>query len=637
MSGICGLFNPNNEPVAEAEVRVMTSMLEQRGPDGTRWNCNGPIGLGHTLLGTTPELLFESQPYRHADTRCIITADVRLDNRIELLDVLGQIKRQGSIGDAELILLAYLKWSDACVDHLLGDFAFAIYDPRYKKMFCARDHSGMRPFYYHSVPGQRFIFASDARAILVLPQVPYQINQGRIADFLIPQLEWIDYTSTFFEGICRLPPAHTLTVTSTSVGVVEYWKPLPQPDSSPQSDENYTEGFLEAFTGAVKARLRAPGNIVGSMLSGGMDSGSVVAVARELLSERQGGPLMTYSAARRSDADCDESRSIYAAINVPSISPNLIHPDALGGIHESLLSGLEEPYDGQFLILKSIYLAARDAGQSVVLDGGAGDVVLAAGSYFVRLIKQRKLRLAMAEIVAKKNFWDGTSFFGDVFRYSRAALVPEAVKVRLRPIRYRRNVTEYLQDSLISDDFSESVDIRGRFERLRQMFPDGWIPDYAVERCNVIRPNVTGGRERYGRLAASAATEASDPFLDKRVIEFCARLPGSARLRQGWPKMILREAMSGMIPDEVRWFRGKPHLGCLFNEVVTRHSLERGEISLSGLREDLENYVDPSSLTKAWRHFINGDEADSIHTANILSIWLRENANRPIVPEQLIG
>ncbi len=181
---------------------------------------------------------------------------------------------------------AYLKWSDGCVDRLLGDFAFAIWDPRRRMLFCARDHSGMRPLYYHHVHGQHFLFASDARAILVLPKVPYQVNQGRIADFLVPQLEWIDYTSTFFEGVCRLPPGHTATVTPAGVDVVEYWKPEPQRGLTPLSDEDYAEGFLDVFTCAVKARLRAPENIVGSMLSVGMDSGSVVAVAREILRAR---------------------------------------------------------------------------------------------------------------------------------------------------------------------------------------------------------------------------------------------------------------------------------------------------------------------------------------------------------------
>ena len=97
-------------------------------------------------------------------------------------------------------------------------------------LFCARDHFGMRPLYYHHQQGRHFLFASDARAILVLPQVPYRINEGRVADFLVPELEWIDYTSTFFEGVYRLPPGHKAIVTPSGLDVAEYWHPQPGPE-----------------------------------------------------------------------------------------------------------------------------------------------------------------------------------------------------------------------------------------------------------------------------------------------------------------------------------------------------------------------------------------------------------------------
>jgi len=615
----------------------MTSMLERRGPDRTGRYCDGPIGLGHTLLGTTPELLYEKQPFRHTETGCVITADVRLDNRSDLLSALDLAERNDSLGDAELILLAYLRWGDTSVNRLLGDFAFAIYDPREKSLFCARDHSGMRPFYYFSKLGKSFLFASDARAILVLPQVPYQVDQGRIADYLVPELEWIDYISTFFVGVNRLPPGHRARITETGVELAEYWHPGPQPVCSPMSDDDFAEGFLEVFTRAVESRLRAPDNMVGSMLSGGMDSGSIVAVAREILNKRGDEPLRTYSCARGQDVDCAETRAIHSAISVPSINPTLIHPDDLQNAHESLLSGQEEPFDGEFLILKRVYLAANQQGQRVVLDGGGGDVVLGAGSHIVRLIRQGEIRHAIAEIAAEKTFWDGTSLFRDLFHYLRAAVTPEFIKEKLRPFRHRRNTREFLNASLISSDFADSIDIKSRFEQLQQMFPRRWIPDYAAERCDVIRPNVTGGRERYGRLAASAGVEASDPFLDKRVIEYCANLPGHMRLRNGWPKIVLRDLMAGRIPDDVRWSRGKPHLGWFFNDIAARQARSSGQLSLSKLHRNLKDYVDPAALDKAWQRFEVGGETAAIHSANTLSIWLSESSKRPVVPDRRIG
>jgi asparagine synthase (glutamine-hydrolysing) len=119
--------------------------------------------------------------------------------------------------------------------------------------------------------------------------------------------------------------------------------------------------------------------------------------------------------------------------------------------------------------------------------------------------------------------------------------------------------------------------------------------DYAAERCRMIRPSVTAGRERYARAAAAYATEARDPFLDKRVVDFCLRLPGRLLLRDGWRKSILRQVMAEKLPDQVLWQRGKPHLGWRFNRAVTKSALDRGEIDLEQLRKDLAEYVDPNS------------------------------------------
>ena len=158
-------------------------------------------------------------------------------------------------GDAGLALAAYLEWGEGCVEHFLGDFAFAVWDPRHRRLFCARDHMGMRQLIYHHSPGRFFAFATEPRAILVLPQVPYRINEARIADYLVEELEGIDKTSTFFEEVYRLPPAHTLTVTPEGMRQRRYWALEAGPELRLASDDEYAEAFLEVFTEAVRCRL----------------------------------------------------------------------------------------------------------------------------------------------------------------------------------------------------------------------------------------------------------------------------------------------------------------------------------------------------------------------------------------------
>ncbi len=634
MSGICGLFNLDQAPVAESDVRAMCSMLEQRGPDGTnRWH-DGSIGLAHTLLATTLELQFEKQPFTHAETACVITADLRLDNRDCLLSSLAPDRRPETIGDAELVLLAYLAWGEACPSQLLGDFAFAIWDPRQQRLFCARDHFGMRPLYYHHQPGRHFIFASDARAVTVLPRVPYQLNDGRIVDSLVPGLEWIDYTSTFFEGIYRLPPGHKATITLTDMRVVEYWRPQPGPELNFASDDEYRQGFLEVFTDAVESRLWTASGAAGSMLSGGMDSGSIVAVASKILKNQGCEPLETFSIASRGDWDeisntaCEETVAIKAQMLMQPISATLVYSDTLEPNFEEFVSGNEEPFDGEFAFMQAIFRAAKQRGRKVLLDGGSGDVVLLAGSYIARLLKQGKFQLAMAEISAECKYWQDSSFARSFARYSAAAFAPDFIRQMLSEPRRRMSDRRYLQNSLVSRDALARVDIEERFERLRRTF-DTKTTDYAQECCNIIRPNIVAGRERYARVASSLGMETRDPFIDKRVVEYTSRLPGRFRQRNGRPKVILQDVMEKNLPREVLWSHRKPHLGWMFSTSLTNIAVARGELSLKKLTKDLADYVDSVTLARAWKDFQTTGDSEKVYTAFVVAQWLAETSKRP--------
>ncbi len=212
MSGIVGIVHWDEEPINSNELEQMADTLHHRGPHGRGIWREEYCGLGHRLLWNSPESLREKQPSISADGNCVITADVRLDNREELIQALSLTHRPfADITDSELVLHAYQKWGQACPQKLLGDFAFAIWDSKQKQLFCARDHMGCKPLiYYHS--NRIFAFASEVKALFCLERIPKRINEARIADFLVDTLERIDKTSTFYEDIFKLPPAHSLTV-----------------------------------------------------------------------------------------------------------------------------------------------------------------------------------------------------------------------------------------------------------------------------------------------------------------------------------------------------------------------------------------------------------------------------------------
>lgn len=636
MSGIFGLFNQNGALVKADELGSMASPLERRGPDRTDFWCDGPVGLGLTLLTTTPELAFEPQPVRHPETGCVIVADVRLDNRDELLGALGLRERADTLGDAGLILQAYLAWGDDCLDRFLGDFAFMLWDPRSRKLFGARDHFGIRPFYYHHTPGRFFVFASEPKAITILPQTPYRINEGRMADFLVSQLEGIDKTSTFFEEVYRLPPAHCVSVTPERMQIRRYWTLEPGKELRLPSDEAYADAFLEVFTEAVRCRLRSHGP-VGSMLSGGMDSGSVVAVAKDILAEQGRGPLPTFSAVGPDPETCIETRAIHAALTMDGLDPTLVSYDRLNEWMpelEDLSWRLDEPFDNHMTLVRAVYLAAHYKGIKVVLDGVAGDVVLSEGSHIARLIRRGRWRTAWREAVGQQRFWgDACPAWREMYRGARSAGTPDPVRRVHRRLfsrrRLRQRLQRNLQASLIHPDFAQRVRLGERLRILDGHGSGGLSVTYPRERARSIdHPYLTVGRERYDRVASAVAVEPRDPFLDRRVVAFCLSLPGTQKLADGWPKIVLRRAMVGRLPDAVRWRAGKEHLGWDFTKALLANGRKIGRSEIAAASEFLASYLDVGGLgASADAFFERGDwtDGEQVYEATSLAEWLRRN------------
>ena len=266
MSGIMGIYHLDGHPVDREKISKMVDILAHRGVDGADIWLDKSVGFGHRMLWTTPESLIEKLPLVKQDGDLVITSDARIDNREELIAKL-QINNRPSdkIVDSELILAAYEKWGEHCPEHLLGDFAFAIWDKRKQKVFCARDPMGVKPFYYYR-SNRLFAFASEIKALLCLPEIPRKINELGIGLYLAGISE--DEEITFYQNIQRLPKAHSIAISSQSNKLQRYWSLDPSRELKLSSNEEYAEAYREIFTEAVRCRLRSAFP-VGSMLSGG--------------------------------------------------------------------------------------------------------------------------------------------------------------------------------------------------------------------------------------------------------------------------------------------------------------------------------------------------------------------------------
>ena len=211
MSAIFGIFHRDGKPLDPLDLERMKAPMAYWGPDGSGLWHQGPVGLGHLMLHNTPESVGDKLPRTNREGNLVLTAHARIDNRGELfgaLDITGPDRV--SMPDSELIMLAYEKWGEDCVHHLLGDWCFAVWDVRERRLFVARDHHGNTGLYYHFSPG-RFVFSSCVKGVLAVMPEPLRMNELRVAQILVSWPGAGD--ETCYQGISRLPPSHRLTVT----------------------------------------------------------------------------------------------------------------------------------------------------------------------------------------------------------------------------------------------------------------------------------------------------------------------------------------------------------------------------------------------------------------------------------------
>ncbi len=287
MSGFVGVLNLNGLPIDRSLLCRMTEYLAFRGPDDQRVRAMEHVGFGHALLKLNEESAPEEQPFT-LDGRRWIVADARVDGRQALIAELGAREQEPGTGDAtdaELILRAYCVWGEDCVAHLLGDFVFAVWDGPQRRLFCARDHLGVKPLFYAHI-GQTIVISNTLDCIRLHPAVSRDLNDSAIADFLLFGANQQSDT-TAFRDIRRLPSAHSITWSKDTMRCRRYWTlPVEEPIHFRRADD-YTDRFTELLRTALRDRLRT--RRVGVLMSGGLDSPTIAAVALDVLRERSTG------------------------------------------------------------------------------------------------------------------------------------------------------------------------------------------------------------------------------------------------------------------------------------------------------------------------------------------------------------
>jgi len=576
----------------------MLSVLARRGPDRQRGWDGGFIALGQTLLATTAEARHSLQPWVHPVSQCVVVADSRLDDRERLLRELGMHDADG-VGDAPLLLAAWEKWGSDCASHLLGDFAFAIWDPVRQKLYCARDALGVRPLCFANL-GADFAFATEPEALLHMPWVDPRPDEARIADSFIDYLEAIDFSSTFWRDIHGLPPATWLEVDASGLRSERYWSPVStRPEGLPTSEAGWIEGLRIHLEQAVASRMRADVR-VGSMLSGGLDSSSVVAIASGQAAITDQPRLRTFSIVS-STPDCAETRAIHLALTHMTLDPLLLDPRAEPETLRAIVrrwTHLGQPSDYLMGMIDALCEKASQGGVRVLFDGIDGDALFAEDELLERLFRGGCWRQLWREVRGRSRFYGSGQAWYALRPIFSSHLLPAGLRDWLRPWRVRRDHAALIADSLIGPGYAQRVDIDARFARRRAAPPPFRAAHPQGGAHSSIGLTITAAAlERYDRVASRHGIELRHPFLDRRLVEFCAWMPLSLRQRDGWPKWALRKAMAPRLPAGLAWRRGKEHLGPHFNQALFIQ-LEAANPSLATLSEAARERVDVGRIAE---------------------------------------
>jgi asparagine synthase (glutamine-hydrolysing) len=602
MNTFLALWNRIGEPVDETVLRSMLAANDHPGNDGQEFWLQSNVGLAHQHFWVTPEEMGQPQPRQDPENSCVIACSARLDNRQELIHLLGLATETDPhrLSDADLILAAYRRWGTECPRALLGDFAFALWDPGESLFFAARDALGAQELYY-SLDQRYFMMATRINILLMHPAVQPKLNQTKIAEFLA--VLWGDDTNTFYDSIVHLPPAHCLLVTAGASRLWRYWEIDAGKTIRYTHPEEYAEHYQELIREALLCRLRSAFP-VGISLSGGLDSSSLACLAAEIISA-EGLPqesLKTYSYVFYKFHSCDERSYIQPVIEQAArfhpIQPRLVEGDAFWPtpLNEDWLIQRDYPFqDPYYNLLRGIQQTAHGDGVRTVLSGFYGDDLYSGKNYwFADLLRGRRFSLA-GRILAHHPAQFNPKH--DLLDYGLRAIVPSQVKKWYRGLPF------------VTSEWAEWIH--------PQLAASTGLKQLGSEVHNHTKFSLPSQQHRYWALfftgypesatlmqdiAQQSGMEYRFPYMDRHIVEFVMGIPAEQIAAPGPSRRILREALAGKLPETVRQRTDKTVLMELtdrgiyqegFSEIqdILLHSqvIERGFVRKDWLAGELGN------------------------------------------------
>jgi asparagine synthase (glutamine-hydrolysing) len=539
MSGFVGIVNLDGKPVDRDLLRKLTQSMAYRGPDAQDVWVQGNVGFGHTMLRTTSEAVREQQPCT-LDGQFWITADCRVDAREDLLPELEARGRRVAkdATDPELILHAYAAWGTDCVSHIIGDFAFAIWDVTNQRLFCARDHIGVKLFYY-ACRDNCLVFGNTVNSLRLHPAVSNRLNELAIADFLVLGANQ-DPVATSFQDIRRLLPAHSLVWRNGEPRIERYWTLPIDPPVRFRRYDDYVEHFLMLFRTVLRDRLRT--NRVGIFMSGGLDASGIAAVAKELTAERPELEITAHTNVYdRLVPDRERHYTTLAAkfLRMPVRFYVRDEDEFYEAFRDNQVFPLPDPAFvpdfGPALSGSLMHGLAQEGRVALYGEGPDNALHYEPGSYLRHELRQRHLF----------NLLKGAALFPILFRQ-----MPFWTRLSRSARRGAQASGDSALPPWLNRDFVDRLNLRERFAGLGPAHhSDGPVhPVRPLSYASLLSPLWQMQFERFDAGVTRFAVEVRFPYMDIRMLRFLLAVPAVPWCRS---KYLLRRALRTYLPSEV--------------------------------------------------------------------------------------
>ena len=573
MSGIAVVFNRDGSPADPRILDRLLNAIPHRGPDGRGVWIDGPIALGHQAFATTPEARLEDLPISSARGDVRLIYDGRLDNTDEVRrELRSNSTRNAAIGDGELLLGAYERWGDDFARHLIGDFSVVIWDARRHECICARDAVGLKPLYYY-LDDRLFVCGSELGEVLAHPAVPVQPNEGMIGEYLACAVT--STNETVYRDVHRLPGAHLMHVGRECVGRRRYWDIDPERRERFGSDNEYAAALRSLLAQVITAQARTNAG-VGCELSGGLDSSAITAMASHCARHGSIAAIEAFSLTFPGRS-CDESEYIdqvvrHCGVRSHRIAAATVSLDQWG---REVDGNRELPDYPNAVAWYPLMDAARRRGCNVLLTGVGGDDWF-TGSFFhyADMLRQLRLRALWKQMAADRTIVDqgetaAVSFPANpLWHLAIVPLVPMPARAIVRRVLGRRGFPPWMSAAFgssisLADRIRVRHDRRWRSrgqEHIYSMLTNGWFAD---------------GNETADRVQSRLGIERRSPLLDRRIVEFGLALPEEQRWRGTETKVVLRNAVKGLLPESIRQRRTKANFGQLCVDVTSEMVTQR--------------------------------------------------------------